>query len=132
MSKKQFRKYVKTLDKELYKKQDKPQLRPQCLIPRGFHMQQPCLNAEGYLTPCCWFDAEDARSEDKTIAGFFNPELNIANYDDPRDIVEGEYWQNFFKMLLKKPKKAPSCCWHKCGGELITDRRVNVETRIAI
>ena len=107
-------------------------LNPQCLFRRGIHDQQICLNAAGYFTPCCWFDAEDAIPEDPQIAGFFDPSLNIKNNDDPKDIIEGEYWQNFFKGLLENPENAPSRCWRQCGSELITDKRIKEDTRIAI
>lgn len=108
------------------------ELKPQCLYKRGIHDQQICLNAAGYFTPCCWFDAEDALTEDKRIAGFFNPELNIKNHEKVEDIIEGDYWQEFFKMLIEQPQNAPRRCWHQCGSELITDKRVKDDTRVAI
>lgn len=110
----------------------KKTLQPQCLYARGIHDQQICLNAAGYFTPCCWFDAEDAIKEDERIAGFFDPALNIQNHNDPADIIEGEYWQNFFRDLIDNPDTAPKRCWHMCGSEQITDQRLNSSTRIAI
>jgi hypothetical protein len=107
-------------------------LKPQCLYARDGHDQQVCLNAAGYFTPCCWFDAEDALEEDERIAGFFNPDLNIKNHEDPKDIIEGEYWQVFFRELVEKPNKAPARCWRMCGSELITDQRIASDTRIAV
>lgn len=107
-------------------------LNPQCLYKRGYHDQQICLNAAGYFTPCCWFDAEDAIPEDSRIAGFFDPALNIENYDDPKDIIEGEYWQNFLKDLIDNPENAPERCWRMCGSKLITDKRISNNTRIAV
>ena len=106
-------------------------LKPLCLdfetnIPRDV-----CLNAEGYFTPCCWFDAADAKTEDPRIAKFFDPSLNIKNYDDPKDIIEGEYWQKFLKMLLKKPHRAPERCWRHCGSTLITDKNIGNNKRIS-
>ena len=100
-------------------------LNPQCLFQRKNHDQQICLNAAGYFTPCCWFDAEDALKEDDRIAGFFDPALNIENYNDPKDIIEGEYWQSFFKSLVNNPNDAPKRCWRNCGGTLITDKKIS-------
>ena len=108
------------------------ELKPQCLFPRGIHDQQICLNAAGYFTPCCWFDAEDAIPEDPQIAGFFTPDLNIKNNEKIEDIIEGEYWQTFFKLLVENPDQAPKRCWRQCGSELITDKRIKSDTRIAI
>lgn len=107
-------------------------LKPQCLFKRGTHDQQICLNAAGYFTPCCWFDSEDAKEEDPRIAGFFDPSLNIKNYDDPKDIIEGKYWQKFFRRLLKDPENAPERCWNHCGSTLITNKMIDRDTRIAI
>ena len=107
---------------------------PRCLFIREHHDQHICLNPEGYFTPCCWFDAEDARTEDPRIAGFFDPSLNIENYDDPKDIIEGEYWQKFFELLIKTPDLAPRRCWHFCAadGPLITNKYIGKNIRIQV
>lgn len=107
-------------------------LKPQCIYKRGEHDQDVCLNAAGYFTPCCWFDAEDALKEDPRIAGFFDPKLNIRNHKDPKDIIEGKYWQKFLKSLIKHPENAPTRCWRMCGSELITHKRIKDDTRIAV
>ena len=107
-------------------------LNPQCLYERGIHDQQICLNSAGYFTPCCWFDAEDALTEDYRIAGFFDPSLNIKNHKNVENIIEGKYWQDFFRLLKNNPKNAPKRCWLMCGSEKITDKRVEFDKRIAI
>lgn len=98
-------------------------LKPKCLDKNNF--RDICLNADGYFTPCCWFDAADAKIEDPRIAKFFDKSLNIENYDDPKDIIEGKYWQKFFKMLVSDPLNAPERCWRHCGSQLITDKKLS-------
>jgi hypothetical protein len=112
-------------------------LSPQCILADVKHDQQVCLNAAGYFTPCCWFDAEDALGEDERIAKFFDPSLNIKNHEKAEDIIEGEYWQEFFKMLLRRPNDAPHRCWRHCGSSHITQKKIKDEddgsqTRIQI
>lgn len=103
-------------------------LYPECLNTD----RQICLNAAGYFTPCCWFDADDAIIEDPQIIGFFDKELNISNHEDPKDIIEGEYWTNFFKLLQHDPNNAPKRCWRNCGSTQITDKTLSDGTRIKI
>jgi len=96
---------------ETYKEVTGPkELKPRCIN----NKQQVCLSSGGSFTPCCWFDAEDKRSKDKVIDGFFNPELNINNNDNVKDIIEGDYWQNFLKSLIDDPDNAPECCNRHC------------------
>lgn len=94
------------------------ELDPKCLSTE----QEICLNAAGYFTPCCWFDADDARKEDNLIEGFFNPDLNIDKHDNPVDIIEGEYWNKFITILKTEPHLAPAKCWELCSCGKITDK----------
>ena len=109
----------------------KNELKPLCLDFESNIPRDVCLNAEGYFTPCCWFDAADAKLEDPRIAGFFDPALNIKNHNDPKDIIEGPYWQKFLKRLVKEPENAPKRCWRHCGSELITDKNLGNNKRIS-
>jgi|LauGreSBDMM110SN_4_FD.fasta_scaffold01016_3 hypothetical protein len=93
------------------------------LVPKCLNTEEAiCLNAAGYFTPCCWFDAEDARKEDPLIEGFFDPSLNIDNHDDPTAIVEGEYWNKFIIILKTEPQCAPKRCWRQCSSGVITNK----------
>ena len=94
------------------------ELDPKCLNAE----QEICLNAAGYFTPCCWFDAEDARNEDPLIEGFFDPSLNIDNHDNPADIIEGEYWNKFITIIKTEPHRAPERCWRQCASGVITNK----------
>lgn len=105
-------------------------LRPKC-FPDFCHDQigqQICLNHAGYFTPCCWFDDEAVRKNYEIVDKFFDPSLHIDNNEKVEDIVEGNFWKDFFEMLYYNPEKAPGICYKMCGvniGEdhhsLITD-----------
>jgi hypothetical protein len=94
------------------------ELVPKCLNTK----EEICLNAAGYFTPCCWFDADDARKEDSLIEGFFNPDLNIDRHDNPADIIEGAHWQKFIAILKNEPQCAPKRCWDHCSANIITNK----------
>ena len=101
------------------------------LVPKCLNTQEAiCLNAAGYFTPCCWFDAEDARKRDPLIEGFFDPSLNIDNHDDPATIIEGEYWNKFITILKTEPHSAPKNCWYICSGKITTKHIENTDLRI--
>ena len=102
------------------------ELVPKCLNTR----EEICLNAAGYFTPCCWFDAEDARKADPLIAGFFDPSLNIDNHADPATIIEGEYWNKFMTILKTEPQNAPKICWRLCSGKITNKFIENTDLRI--
>lgn len=87
------------------------ELDPKCLNTE----EEICLNAAGYFTPCCWFDAEEAPAEDPLIAGFFDVSLNIDKHDNPADIIEGAHWQKFITILKNEPQHAPKRCWWHCS-----------------
>ena len=93
-------------------------LKPKCFAEfshdgRG---QQICLNHKGYFTPCCWFDSESKkRKGNELVRKFFDPELHIDNNENIKDIVEGEFWNNFFEMLKNNPENAPDLCYEMCG-----------------
>jgi hypothetical protein len=98
------------------------------LVPKCLNTEEEiCLNAAGYFTPCCWFDAEEAPAEDPLIAGFFDPALNIDNHDDPADIIEGAHWQKFITILKTEPHSAPERCWRQCSKGIITNKYLEDE-----
>jgi hypothetical protein len=100
------------------------------LVPKCLNTEEAiCLNAAGYFTPCCWFDAESNRKEDPWIEGFFDPSLNIDNHADPATIIEGEYWNKFMTLLKTEPQGAPKTCWRLCSGK-ITNKHIGPEIRI--
>ena len=99
---------------------------PKCLTTE----QEICLNAAGYFTPCCWFDAESARKEDPLIEGFFDPSLNIDNHADPATIIESEYWNKFMTILKTEPQRAPKNCWYICSGKITSKLIENTDLRI--
>jgi len=102
------------------------ELNPKCLNTQ----EEICLNAAGYFTPCCWFDAEEAPAEHPLIAGFFNPDLNINNHNDPADIIEGTHWQKFMAILKNTPQHAPDRCWWHCSGKLTNKHLPDSNVRI--
>lgn len=95
------------------------------LVPKCLNTQEAiCLNAAGYFTPCCWFDAEEAPAEHALIAGFFDPSLNIDKHDDPKDIIEGKHWQKFITIIRFAPQSAPNRCWNHCSADRITNKHL--------
>lgn len=113
-------------------KENEKELKPLCIHKQGIHDQQVCLNSEGYFTPCCWFDSEDGRKADKRIDGFFDPSLNIKNNDNVEDIIEGEYWQNFFKSLTEDPDNAPKKCKRHCKTSKPMSLKVHDKKKVVI
>lgn len=101
------------------------------LVPKCLNTQEAiCLNAVGYFTPCCWFDAEENRKSSDLIEGFFDPNLNIDNHADPATIIEGEYWNKFMTILKTEPQSAPKICWHFCSGK--TTNKIIEDTDLRI
>jgi len=101
------------------------------LVPKCLNTQESvCLNAAGYFTPCCWFDADGNRKDTPLIEGFFDPSLNIDNHDDPATIIEGEHWNKFMTILKTEPQRAPKLCWHICSGKITNKFIKNTDLRI--
>ena len=101
------------------------------LVPKCLNSEQEiCLNAAGYFTPCCWFDADLARKEEPLIEGFFDPSLNIDNHADPATIIEGEYWNKFMTILKTDPQNAPKTCWRLCSGKITNKIIEDTDLRI--
>ena len=101
------------------------------LVPKCLNTEEEiCLNAAGYFTPCCWFDAEDSRKKDPLVEGFFDPSLNIDNHADPATIIEGEYWNKFITILKTEPQRAPKLCWHMCSGKITNKFIEDTDLRI--
>lgn len=101
------------------------------LVPKCLNtVEEICLNAAGYFTPCCWFDADDARKKDPLVEGFFDPSLNIDNHADPATIIEGEYWNKFITILKTEPQRAPNTCWLICSGKITAKHIDNTDLKI--
>ena len=79
-------------------------LKPKCL--EG--TQAPALTATGILLPCCWLDNIVCHDDDE----------NIDEVDTVDEIIEGDIFQNFIKLLKNKDKNIPKQCYVKCTNSV--------------
>ena len=100
-------------------------LKPKCLIPdEGGNTQCLGHSAQGYLTPCCWIDANPkTRGIAQDI--FYQEKLKISNNDNIIDIIQSKEWLDFYTLLEEEsarasdwhPNKAPRVCYKMCSTD---------------
>jgi len=87
-------------------------LKPKCL--EG--TQAPALTSTGVILPCCWLDNISCH-DDKEVKKLFDNKT-INDVDNVEEIVEGDIFQNFLKLLKNRHKDIPKHCYTKCSNDV--------------
>tara|TARA_Y100000004_G_scaffold166101_1_gene197548 strand:+ start:880 stop:1191 length:312 start_codon:yes stop_codon:yes gene_type:complete len=87
-------------------------LKPKCL--EG--TQAPALTSTGILLPCCWLDNVVCHDDEEIKKLFDNKTIDEVNTVD--EIIEGDIFQNFIKLLKNKDKNVPKQCYVKCSNSV--------------
>lgn len=87
-------------------------LKPKCL--EG--TQAPAITSTGIILPCCWLDNISCH-DDKEVKKLFNNKT-ISDVDNVEEIIEGDIFQNFLKLLKNRHKNIPKHCYTKCSNDV--------------
>lgn len=76
----------------------------------------PNFTSAGWILPCCWLDHVPLRKVN--FGGLFDPELNIQNVDNIKDIFRSKQWREFYYNLVNDQDKCHHICWQNCSVDI--------------